>query len=150
MKALIRSEMTVEPFSITKDVTIGDAQEVMRSWGMRHLPVVDGWKLVGVVSDRDIQKALATRFSGKTEVQQIMSAPPYHVGLNANVAEVAQVMAQRKIGCAIVTNEKNEVLGIFTTTDALNLLAKIILQPAEFEYARLTLADFLSWPRQVV
>lgn len=143
VKSKIKSDMTVGPVSVSSDVSIADAQEIMRTWGMRHLPIVDGSKLVGIISDRDILRALSLRKPGTTHVGHIMTKSPYRVRQDVSVAEVAKTMADNKFGCAIVINDKDEVVGIFTTTNALQLLSRILHEPSEVDYRALQLKEYL-------
>ena len=149
MSEKIQTDMTSEPVSIASDVTIGEAQEVMRNWGMRHLPVVDGAELVGVISDRDILRAFATQKSGKTEVEFMMTKSPYRVRQDIDVAAVAKAMAENKYGCAIVTDNRDQVIGVFTTTDALQLLSRILHSPDEVDYHILSLSEYFFWQKKV-
>jgi acetoin utilization protein AcuB len=149
MDTKVRTSMTSQPVSIASDVSISDAREVMRSWGMRHLPVVDGTELVGVISDRDILRAFALHKAPATQVADVMTRSPYRVKHDVGVAVVAKTMALNKFGCAIVTDSEERVVGIFTTTDALQLLAKILHEPQERDYRVLRLSEYLSWQRAV-
>ncbi len=149
MDSRVRTSMTSQPVSISSDVSIADAQEVMRSWGMRHLPVVDGEELVGVISDRDILRSFALHKAPSTQVAEVMTRSPYQVKQDVGVAIVAKTMAINKFGCAIVTDFSGRVVGIFTTTDALQLLAKILHEPQERDYSLMRLSEYLSWQRAV-
>lgn len=140
----IQSNMASEPISISSDVAVEDAQEVMRSWGMRHLPIVDGTTLVGLISERDILKAYALHKSGKTKVKDIMTRSPYQVREEVSVAEVSKTMADNKYGCAVVTNSRDQVVGIFTTTDALHMLSRILQEPIEVDYRAFQLRQYLA------
>lgn len=115
---------------------------------MRHLPIVDGTTLVGVVSERDILKAYSLQKSGKTEVKHIMAKSPYQVREDASVAEVSNAMADHKYGCAVVTDNHGHVVGIFTTTDALHLLSRILKGPTEVDYRAVQLREYLSLHRR--
>lgn len=57
----VGDSMVSDPITIESNVGLLDAQEIMRAWGMRHLPVVEGEKLVGVLSDRDIYRAISLK-----------------------------------------------------------------------------------------
>lgn len=144
MNHSIRQDMTKEPVTISPDVSLQDAQEIMRAWGMRHLPVTDpDKKLIGLLSDRDILRAFALGRKPSTPLGQSMSNNPFAVTGDASIGNVAREMADSKYGCAVVVNREKEVIGIFTTTDALNILARILHDPDEIDFNVLSLEDYL-------
>lgn len=122
----IQKYMTMIPKSIGFDRPLSHALETMHELRVRHLPVLKGGKLVGVLSDRDIKMVLG--FDGtdaKTmTVEEAYSTDPYFTTPAAPVNEVARQMADKKYGCAIVM-DNDKLVGIFTETDALRALAEL-------------------------
>lgn len=118
--------MTVSPVVIGSDRTLADARRIMRERGIRHLPVVDGGQLVGLVSQRDLYLAETLRGvdPATDSVREAMSADPYAVPPDASLDEVAATMAERKLGSAVVV-DRGSVIGLFTTVDALRALAEL-------------------------
>jgi acetoin utilization protein AcuB len=118
--------MTVSPVVIGIGDTLADAHRLMRERGIRHLPVLDAGRLVGVVSQRDLYLAesLAGVDPSTDTVREAMSGEPYAVPPKAPLEEVAATMAERKLGSAIVV-DRNAVIGVFTTVDALRALASL-------------------------
>ena len=116
--------MTVSPVVIGIGDTIADAHRLMRERGIRHLPVLDAGRLVGVVSQRDLYLAesLAGVDPATDTVREAMSGEPYAVPPGAPLEEVAATMAERRLGSAIVV-DRGAVIGVFTTVDALRALA---------------------------
>jgi acetoin utilization protein AcuB len=98
----------------------------MRAWGIRHLPVLEAGKLVGVLSQRDalFVETLRDVDPTKVPVEDAMSSDVYIVGPDAPLTEVAGEMADHKYGCAVVTDGPR-IVGIFTTVDALRALIGI-------------------------
>lgn len=140
----VREGMTFEPMSIAPDVELNDAWELMRSWGMRHLPVTDGnAKVIGVLSERDILrfKALNPQRTAAA-ARDAMSNDPFVVEPDDSLAEVASKMAQHKYGCAIVAGPKG-ILGIFTTTDALRILAELLNGPGHPPFKIMKIEEYL-------
>jgi acetoin utilization protein AcuB len=118
--------MTVAPHSIATDDSLAMAHRRMRELKTRHLPVLRGTTLKGIISERDV--ALAEAFGldpNEVSVEEAMSAEPYTVSPHAPLSRVARAMAAHKYGCAVVT-EGSELRGIFTTTDALRALAEVL------------------------
>jgi acetoin utilization protein AcuB len=121
--ATVRSLMTPAPHTIGADQTVGEATRRMRQAHVRHLPVLAGGHLVGLVSERDARLAETLAESSTTRVGDVMSPEPYAVGPDEELAPVVSSMASRKLGSAVVV-EDGHVVGIFTTTDALHLLLR--------------------------
>lgn len=123
----IRRFMTSGPHSITSQHTLAEAHRVMRERGIRHLPVIDGGRLQGVVSQRDLYllETLRGVELARERVEEAMSDEPYVVPPDAPLDEVAEAMASRRHGSALVV-ERAEVVGIFTSTDALRALVSVL------------------------
>ncbi len=123
----IRRYMTGSPHAISSRRTLADAHLAMREKGVRHLPVVDEGKLVGVVSQRDLYllETLRGVDVSRELVEDAMSDEPYVVHPDAELADVAEAMAVHKHGSALVV-ERTEVVGIFTSTDALRALVSLL------------------------
>lgn len=119
--------MTPMPHAIEPHMPLSAAEQRMLSLKVLHLPVRAAGRVVGIVSERDIllAKSLPGATAAATEVAQVMSEAPYSVGEDTPLAEVCSVMADNKYGAALVTDDQGHLLGIFTTTDALQALASI-------------------------
>jgi len=100
----------------------------MEEHGIRHLPVVRGTTVVGVVSDRDVRLVLGLTDAAKLQVRagDIMATPPMTVSARTPLGAVADAMSEKKVGSVIVNDEDGQFLGVFTATDALNALIEII------------------------
>jgi acetoin utilization protein AcuB len=119
--------MTPFPYSIDVDATLAAAMELMRAHHIRHLPVVESGVLRGVISDRDIRGALGpdAHAAEKHSVRNAFHDDAYTVEAHTPLDEVAQTMAERHIGSAIVT-KAGKLVGVFTTTDACVALARVL------------------------
>ncbi|MBI2377475.1 MAG: CBS domain-containing protein [Deltaproteobacteria bacterium] len=119
--------MTPSPHLIGAHQTLARAHEVMRRYGIRHLPVLSAGKLAGVVSDRDLHliESLSDVDPNKVLVEEAMSRDVFVVSADAPLDEVALAMAEKKYGCAVVI-DRDEVIGVFTAIDALMALARFL------------------------
>ena len=119
---------TPDPITVNEDTTIDDLRHLMEQHGIRHLPVVRGDTVVGVISDRDVRLVLGLTGAEKLQVRaaDIMAADPLVVSSSAPLDEVAYAMSEKKVGSVIVNDEGGQFLGIFTVTDALNALIEIV------------------------
>jgi acetoin utilization protein AcuB len=120
--------MTRQPWTIRKDAKMSQAHELMRAHRIRHLPVLEGGRLIGIVSDRDLHllETLPDSDPDEVTVEEAMTEDVYAVGLDDPVDAVAERMAAHKYGCAIVANRRGVVEGIFTTVDAMQVLADVL------------------------
>lgn len=114
------------PVTVGKDESIQKVIEVMDKDHIRHIPVMNGDKVAGIISERDILTILATKVEGDITAGEVMTPNPFTVGPNSTLDEVAYEMSSNKIGSAVVIDDHSNLLGIFTTTDALNALIEIV------------------------
>jgi len=123
----ISAYMTPNPVCVQRTATIAQAWRLMTEKKARHLPVIDGERLVGVLSQRDLLKleTVVNVDRMNDPVSDAMSNRPYAVSPQARLDEVVLEMARHKMGCAVVARA-GQVLGVFTTTDALRALAGFI------------------------
>ncbi|MFO7561347.1 MAG: CBS domain-containing protein [Enhygromyxa sp.] len=118
----IKSVMTPFPYSVAPSASLEDAVAMMRAHDIRHLPVCDNHAVIGMLSERDTQVALALRSDHATLRVADLCNDPYLVELDRRLDEVAAEMAARRIGVAIVMRG-DKLAGVLTTTDVCRLLA---------------------------
>ncbi len=123
----IQKYMTTTPHTINQEQTIDKAKKMMGDFNIRHLPVLDGGKIVGLLSDRDIHliESLAGVNPLEVKIKDAMSQDPFLCSPEAGLDEVVSEMAANKYGSAIVA-QNDKVVGIFTTIDAMNTLADLL------------------------
>ncbi|OOG21488.1 histidine kinase [Thioalkalivibrio denitrificans] len=119
---------TPDPITANEDMTIDDLRNLMEKHGIRHLPVVRGDRVVGVISDRNVRIVSGLPIAEKHQVRaaDIMAADPLTVIATTPLDEVAYAMSENKVGSVIVNDEDGRFLGIFTASDALNALVEIV------------------------
>jgi acetoin utilization protein AcuB len=122
--------MTRQPWTIRHDASLKLAGQLMREHHVRHLPVLDAGKLVGIVSERDVF-LFDRRGEADTKVEDAMSVDVYGVKSTDPIEGVVASMAERKLGCAVVLDRRGEVEGIFTTVDALRVLVDVLGRATE-------------------
>jgi acetoin utilization protein AcuB len=123
----IRKYMSTSPHTIGKDQTLAKAHAMLREHKIRHLPVLDGGKLVGIVTDRDLRliETLKDVDPEKVTVEDAMSQDVYVVSPESPLDEVARDMAEHKYGSAVVM-QNGKVVGIFTTVDGMVALHELL------------------------
>ncbi|NLC76065.1 MAG: CBS domain-containing protein [Clostridia bacterium] len=131
--------MLVEEFMKREVITIGREDSVHVALGktkehrIRHLPVVEGERLVGIVSDRDLRdvspsnllQAQDIDILKSTKVKDIMKCPVLTAHPLDGIEEVARVMYEYKIGCLPVV-KSGKLVGIVTETDILRILVELV------------------------
>lgn len=126
----VREWMTRDPETVPPEYPIRSALGRMRNRGIRHLLVVDSDRLVGVVSNRDLRRLLAEESPVRpTEpVSRIMTEDPVTVAPEAAVTTGARLLLEHRIG-GLPVREGNDIIGIFTTSDALEALLSVVERP---------------------
>jgi len=121
--------MTRAVHSVGRKQSLKKAHDMMRKHQIRHLPVLDGGKLVGLVSLRDLTlvEGLPDVDPTVVVVEEAMTQVPYTVTRDAELGEVAREMARRKLGSAVVVR-RDKVIGVFTTVDALRALSDTLAE----------------------
>jgi acetoin utilization protein AcuB len=123
----IRMHMSSSPACIAGHRTLADAWRIMQDHHVRHLPVLEGGAVVGMISQRDLG-VLGTQAPARLNdlrVDEAMSGEPYVVSPEAPLRSVVSTLSTRRIGAAIVV-EHGEVQGVFTTTDVLAILRNLL------------------------
>ena len=118
--------MTPMPHTIGGETSIKKAKELMREFRIRHLPVLMGGVVVGILSDRDIKLVSAFAGSAEVSVEDVMTPDPYVVHPDSALDQVALNMAEHKYGCALVQQQNGKLVGILTDNDALRVLGETL------------------------
>lgn len=123
----VQEFMTSHPHSIGIDQTLATAHALMQKHAIRHLPVLDGGHVVGLVSLRDLHlvETLPDVDTTKISVEEAMTPEPFTVPPTKPLRDLAREMAEHKYGSAIVA-DGTKIVGVFTTTDALRALHKAL------------------------
>lgn len=120
--------MTRDIIWLEPDDSIEAAYDLMAKLSIRHIPVVEGSRIVGMLSDRDVLTwgnvkhgvlTLPKMPIAEVMARMLITCPP-----SATVAELAALMLQHKIDSIPIVDEGNELLGLVTSSDLLTLLAE--------------------------
>jgi acetoin utilization protein AcuB len=120
---MVREVMTREVLTIGPETPCDKARRLMEERRIRHLPVVEGGRLVGMVSDRDVRSA-AVPSSGAI-AGRIMTPNPVTVTPETRVEHAAQLMLDARFGSLPVA-DGNALVGIVTYTDLLRAFVRVI------------------------
>jgi CBS domain-containing protein len=124
--------MTSNPVTVTPEASVAEVWDLMRERDIRHVPVVDGGTVVGMVSDRDLasfdlgrvltsEGADAVRRELAMPVANLMSADVIAVEPETDIAEVIDALLEHRIGALpVVRAETGELIGIVSYVDVLH------------------------------
>jgi acetoin utilization protein AcuB len=129
--------MTTKLYTVSPDDSVENAVRMLQQRSVRHLLVLDGHDLVGIISDRDLKRALDTTKSKHKKllnlgglffllepilVREIMTSDPVSIAPSATAQEAARVMLSRRFG-ALPVVKSGKLVGIVTETDLLRHFA---------------------------
>lgn len=119
--------MTPAPRTIGRDQSLTSAHHMMREHRIRHLPVLSGGRVVGLLSERDLAliETLHSVDPDLTIAEEAMTQAPYTVAPDTPLDEVVATMAGQRYGSALVM-DRERIVGVFTTTDALEALVELL------------------------
>ena len=132
----VRDFMTTDLTTLGEDEVLVDATLIFARGGVRHIPILNGRKLVGIVTERDLKHYTPSILSGipaedynrlmsTTSLSKIMTRDPITIEPGKSIYEAAKLLYDHRIGCLPVI-EEGELRGIITTTDILNLFIQLL------------------------
>lgn len=132
----VKRIMSTDVVTLDEDSTLDLAEDLMRLKRIRHLPVLDGGRLTGLVSQRDLFRAgLSTVLEFRRHavrewlehirVTEVMVRDVVTISPDADVDEAVALMLERRIGCLPVVSDGN-LVGLLSETDCLGYLHRIL------------------------
>ncbi|HET9953548.1 MAG TPA: CBS domain-containing protein [Polyangiaceae bacterium] len=120
----VQQYMTPSPITIGRNQPMSVAHRLMREHEIRHLPVLEAGRVLGIVSAGDLHlvETLRDVDPNRVTVEEAMTENPYTVPPSEPLDRVVTEMAEHKYGCALVVDH-HKVVGIFTTVDACKAFA---------------------------
>jgi CBS-domain-containing membrane protein len=141
----VREMMSTPVTMLDPTDSLAFAEELMNVEHVRHLPVVDGETLVGILSHRDIVSASISSLVNpspeddlaakrKVQVREIMRDAVETIGPDENASMAADVLLMHKIGCLPVVDERLRLVGIVTEADFV-LIAREVLATGKLRWS---------------
>lgn len=124
--------------TVSPQETVIEAQRLMQEKGVRHLPVVEDGRLVGIVSDRDMRDAMPSVLLdemtsqqmhakiGGVPVSEIMTRDPETISAAHTLQDALLVMHHKKVGAFPVVDEEGRLVGIISTRDILKAFINVL------------------------
>jgi acetoin utilization protein AcuB len=148
---LVKERMKRDPVTVKKDDSFRYALKLIRKEGIRHLPVLDGKKVVGIITDRDLRQSAPSPATTlevhelnylleRLKVEAIMTKKVITVAPDSSLLEAAKLLLAHKIGCLPVV-EQEELVGIITEGDMLRALVDLVQRAAGDPTAELLVED---------
>lgn len=132
----VRDWMTPEPFTLTEEDRVKTAVQHLLRAGIRHVPILRDGVLVGIVTDRDLRRALPSveagaspakyqAFMEQTTLSEIMRRDPVTCTPETDIADAVRIFLERKLG-AIPVVEGDELVAILTQIDVLRAFLDVL------------------------
>jgi len=133
---LVKNRMTADPVAVAPGDSLAHALRLTREHRIRHLPVVDGGELAGILSDRDIRLAMPSpltvadadraAFLERTTVAEMMTRDVITAGPYDTVEDAARQLCRHRIGALPVVDAHGRLLGMVSETDVLHAFAEVL------------------------
>jgi acetoin utilization protein AcuB len=118
--------MTPFPYAIGPKDSVAQAHTLMQEHGIHHLPVVENFHCMGLITLEAVQAAMAHAAPDRLpQVDQLSFSSVYRVDINQPLEQVLQHMVERSVSCAVIL-KADKVVGIFTGVDACRLLLELL------------------------
>ena len=125
----VEERMIRQVVTLTESASLREALALLQRHRIRHIPVVENGRLVGILTDRDVKRATPSLLSGisqedydrvlvQTHVSQVMTRNPFSVTPSTSLKDATKLLAERKYG-ALPVVEGDRLVGILTNTDLL-------------------------------
>ena len=133
-RRLVRDWMTSNPITATRETSLPEARQLMVDNGVRRLPIMDGDKVIGIVTRGDVRGAQASEATslsiwelnylvGKLKIEEVMTKNPISITSDTPMREAAKVMLDNKIaGLPVVDDGK--LVGMITESDIFRMLVE--------------------------
>jgi len=135
----VSRSMTIKVVTIQPDATVLEAQKMMATHQIRHLPVIDGEdRLVGVVTDRDIRSVLpydcyknpdCTKEQDKYsrfKIKDIMTVEPFTISPSDTIQDALLLFQEKRIGAFPVVDDTGKLKGIISVRDLLRAFTNVL------------------------
>ncbi len=131
---LVKDWMTEGVVTVTPEMTLPDAENLMITHMIRRLPVIENGRLVGIVTYGDIRSVRPSRAASLTmwesnflaarlKVSEFMTADPVTIPVDATIGNAAQLMLKYMVSGLPVVDDQDKLIGIITESDIFRLVA---------------------------
>jgi acetoin utilization protein AcuB len=135
--------MTTKLITAAPAMSVKDAFLLMRTHRVRHLPVVSGDKLEGIISDRDLRRpqwvdalddwTAYYQLNDDNQVRDVMTINPEVVHTYDTIRKAVKILRERRYGALPVLDKTGDLVGILSAQDLLTALDEFLVQPMPTE-----------------
>lgn len=118
--------MVKDPIVVTLDQKVQDCVDLMREHSIRHLPVVENQRLVGLVTESDLREVFLASLVEDLTIQGVMITEPLTVTPDTEIEDAAKLIYYRKIGGLPVVDDYGQVVGILTVADLVEAFIELM------------------------
>lgn len=133
-KVPVSEIMTKQVVTLSPSQSLNDVERLFRDHKIRHIPVVEGNKILGIISRSDLLKSSITELGDDEDsvesvifdmfsITQVMTKNPTVVNVDTTIKETATIISQESFN-ALPVLDNGELVGIVTTTDLIKYLLK--------------------------
>ncbi len=132
-KEFVQSIMTKDPITVSTQNKLKDVYNIMKEHSIRHVPVVSGDELIGIISQSDIERVtyveegldehIRSAFIDMLRIDQVMTRNVNVLQVDDSIKEAAEILSMGSYHALPVLDDK-KLVGILTTTDLINYLLK--------------------------
>ena len=140
-KLTVGDWMTANPITVEEDASVLEAIHLLKEKNIRRLPVMRAGRLVGLVTEKMLLGYMPAKGTSldqwelhyllsRTPVRAAMNPTPHTVTPETPLADAARLLHDRKLNGVLVLNEKGDLVGLLTTTNALEALIEFASEAA--------------------
>ncbi|MFH1092274.1 MAG: CBS domain-containing protein [Pseudomonadota bacterium] len=118
--------MSQKVITVPPTAGLEQAMALMKEHDIRHLPVVEGDKLIGLVTEGEVRGALFPAMLEEISIKDLMVANPITVTPDTLIEDAARLVYVHKIGCLPVVDHEGSLKGIVTVADMLRALIELM------------------------
>ena len=118
--------MAKDPVTVTKDQKVQDCVDLMKKHSIRHLPVVENKKLIGLVTESDLREVFLASLMEDLSIEGVMISEPITVSPNTEIEDAAKLIYYHKIGGLPVVDDYEYVVGMITVADLVEVFIELM------------------------
>lgn len=118
--------MAKDPVTVTKDQKVQDCVDLMKKHSIRHLPVVENKKLIGLLTESDLREVFLASLMEDLSIEGVMISEPITVSPNTEIEDAAKLIYYHKIGGLPVVDDYEYVVGMITVADLVEVFIELM------------------------